>query len=62
MDVETLNSQGVFCKEDVLFVMLLYLVQDSLSRKSELFDVEESIKQYKDSYDCLPYSHQLDGD
>lgn len=53
------HAEGVYSKEDVLFSMVLFLVDRELSRHSTEYYVDKSINQYRKAYEILPYSHEL---
>jgi hypothetical protein len=57
--LEAYKEQGIQSKEDVIFAMLLFLIDRELSKHSMEYDVERSIEQYRIAYDGLPYSHEL---
>lgn len=57
--LEAYKEQGIQSKEDVIFAMLLFLIDRELSRHSMEYDVEKSIEQYRIAYEELPYSHKL---
>ena len=57
--IKAYHTEGIYSKEDVLFSMLLFLIDRELSRHSMEYDVDKSINQYRKAYDILPYSHEL---